>query len=559
PKEFAKKTNILYKFTVYTPQEQMKQIILEKPEARLDTLRHIFGIDKYKRVKENTDIFTVRLREQSREYEGRIKDLDDVKEKRKEKQHNLEKLEDSLVELREELKKRQKNMEMEKEKVEDIEKKIKEKEKYEREAEKTSIMLLAKKETLINLKNELSKLTRELEQARAVKFNSEEFKQKQSLLKDKEKLVEEKNGIFLELMSRIRALSSASLNSKNLQEQISRIDLCPTCLQQVNEVYKKIIVSKLEEDISKYKKETLSLEKEKAEASEEIEKIKEEISRLNKEIGELNFLRKKTEELTTKENKLEELEKQKISAERDADILERQILTLKQSASVLKKFEIVYEKEKAELERLVEEVREKELDLASREKEKELTLVMIEEISIEIKKKENIKIRLIKITELEDWFSSSFLSIISSTERTIMLKLREDFSKLFNEWFNILVPEIFTVKLDEDFTPVIEQQDYQLDYSFLSGGERTAVALAYRLALNQVINSLLSRIKTKDLVILDEPTDGFSEAQLDKIRDVLNQLKVRQLILVSHEPKLESFVENIIKFRKEGGITRIES
>ena len=92
PKEFAKKTNILYKFTVYTPQEQMKQIILEKPEARLDTLRHIFGIDKYKRVKENTDIFTVRLREQSREYEGRIKDLDDVKEKRKEKQHNLEKL-----------------------------------------------------------------------------------------------------------------------------------------------------------------------------------------------------------------------------------------------------------------------------------------------------------------------------------------------------------------------------------------------------------------------------------------------------------------------------------
>ncbi len=559
PKEFAKKTNILYKFTVYTPQEQMKQIILEKPEARLDTLRHIFGIDKYKRVKENTDIFTVRLREQSREYEGRIKDLDDVKEKRKEKQHNLEKLEDSLVELREELKKRQKNMEMEKEKVEDIEKKIKEKEKYEREAEKTSIMLLAKKETLINLKNELSKLTRELEQARAVKFNSEEFKQKQSLLKDKEKLVEEKNGIFLELMSRIRALSSASLNSKNLQEQISRIDLCPTCLQQVNEVYKKIIVSKLEEDISKYKKETLSLEKEKAEASEEIEKIKEEISRLNKEIGELNFLRMKTEELTTKENKLEELEKQKISAERDADILERQILTLKQSASVLKKFEIVYEKEKAELERLVEEVREKELDLASREKEKELTLVMIEEISIEIKKKENIKIRLIKITELEDWFSSSFLSIISSTERTIMLKLREDFSKLFNEWFNILVPEIFTVKLDEDFTPVIEQQDYQLDYSFLSGGERTAVALAYRLALNQVINSLLSRIKTKDLVILDEPTDGFSEAQLDKIRDVLNQLKVRQLILVSHEPKLESFVENIIKFRKEGGITRIES
>ena len=31
----------------------MKQIILENPEIRLNTLRHVFGIDKYKRVLEN--------------------------------------------------------------------------------------------------------------------------------------------------------------------------------------------------------------------------------------------------------------------------------------------------------------------------------------------------------------------------------------------------------------------------------------------------------------------------------------------------------------------------
>jgi exonuclease SbcC len=45
PREFAKKQNILYKFTVYIPQEEMKQIILEDPEARVNTLRHVFGID----------------------------------------------------------------------------------------------------------------------------------------------------------------------------------------------------------------------------------------------------------------------------------------------------------------------------------------------------------------------------------------------------------------------------------------------------------------------------------------------------------------------------------
>ena len=68
----------------------------------------------------------------------------------------------------------------------------------------------------------------------------------------------------------------------------------------------------------------------------------------------------------------------------------------------------------------------------------------------------------------------------------------------------------------------------------------------------------MSKIKTRDLVILDEPTDGFSEQQLDKMRDVLLQLNVKQLIIVSHEQKMEGFVSNIIKFKKENGITRVE-
>jgi exonuclease SbcC len=123
----------------------------------------------------------------------------------------------------------------------------------------------------------------------------------------------------------------------------------------------------------------------------------------------------------------------------------------------------------------------------------------------------------------------------------------------------MLVSDFFNVRLSEDFTPIIEQQDYEIDYAYLSGGERTAIALAYRLALNQVINSFLSKIKTRDLVILDEPTDGFSEQQLDKMRGVLEELNVSQLIIVSHEQKIESFVESVIRFKKENGRTIVET
>ena len=151
----------------------------------------------------------------------------------------------------------------------------------------------------------------------------------------------------------------------------------------------------------------------------------------------------------------------------------------------------------------------------------------------------------------------SFIPLISFVEKNVMIKLKLEFSELFSEWFLMLVSDSINVRLDENFTPIIESQDYEIDYSYLSGGERTAIALAYRLALNQVINSLLSKIKTRDIVILDEPTDGFSDNQLDKMRDVLNQLNVKQLIIVSHEQKIEGFVENVIKLRKDNGTSII--
>jgi exonuclease SbcC len=141
--------------------------------------------------------------------------------------------------------------------------------------------------------------------------------------------------------------------------------------------------------------------------------------------------------------------------------------------------------------------------------------------------------------------------LINITETNVLSKLRNDFSRIFQEWFSMLVSPSISVRIDEDFTPIISNQDYEIEYDFLSGGERTAVALAYRLALNQTLNSMLSKIKTKNLIILDEPTDGFSEQQLDKMRDIFEQLNSEQLILVSHEQKIEGFVDNVIRIKKD--------
>ena len=76
----TKSKSLIYRYTVYTPQEEMKQILLEQSEYRVDTLRKLFQIDKYKQVRENTQILIKHLKQKQNIYRGQIQDLDDKKE-----------------------------------------------------------------------------------------------------------------------------------------------------------------------------------------------------------------------------------------------------------------------------------------------------------------------------------------------------------------------------------------------------------------------------------------------------------------------------------------------
>ena len=162
--------------------------------------------------------------------------------------------------------------------------------------------------------------------------------------------------------------------------------------------------------------------------------------------------------------------------------------------------------------------------------------------------------------KLLHWMDSFFVPLVASIERQVMLGVYREFNEFFQQWFELLIEdENVNARLDDDFTPVIEQNGYETSIENLSGGEKTSCALAYRLALNKVINDMISSVKTKDVIILDEPTDGFSTEQLEKVRDVIDQLGMRQIILVSHEAKIESFVQNVIRISKQEHTSRVLS
>lgn len=160
--------------------------------------------------------------------------------------------------------------------------------------------------------------------------------------------------------------------------------------------------------------------------------------------------------------------------------------------------------------------------------------------------------------QLKHWLNESFLNVLGVMEKQVMQRVHQEFSLLFQQWFAALIEDaVISARLDDTFNPIIEQNGFETDIESLSGGERTALALAYRLSLNKVINTLISTIRTRDLIVLDEPTEGFSTEQLDRVRDVLQQMGMRQVIVVSHEGKVEGFVDHVIRIGKEGHESKV--
>ena len=555
PKEFAKKQNLLYKFTVYTPQEEMKEIILQDSKSRVNTLRHVFGIDKYKRILENLGVIIIKLREEKRLKEGITLGLETDRESLVLKKNELETKRYNLSSVEKELFSKQEA----RKKIEDernvIYEKIAEKVKLQSEVEKTKILITTKNDAIIGNERLIDQLKEQIDKLSDIKFDENESALLEHKIQSFKKQKEELNEKNLTITSQMTSLSLKNQENDNLKGKLSSMELGPTCLQDIDPVHKSNVINKTERDTVENVKRIEKLTLEKRQISSGLSKLDYELTESQKRIQDLKILKIRLEDLRDKEKRKEDLDHSNLVLKKDMELLSQHIDSLKNTMLNLSNFDAIYEKKEEELRGAVREERLADIKVAELKKEIDMFSKQIQELSERIEKIESVKQELIYISGLENWLNKEFNPMIANIERNVMVKLKTEFSKLFSEWFGILVSDNFNVELDEDFTPRIQQQDYELDYAYLSGGERTAIALAYRLALNQVINSLLSKIKTKDLVILDEPTDGFSEQQLDKMREVLNELNVSQLLIVSHEQKIEGFVENVIKLKKELGVS----
>lgn len=549
PKEFAKKSNLLYKFTVYTPQEGMKEIIEERPEIRLDTLRHVFGVDRYKRIKENTQTFIQKIKESIKIKEVLVNELNILKEKLANESERKIKLAREINNLTIEYKKLEDEKTSAEEKLSESKEVIAERDKIKNELSNEKIALEGKLDIRTRIQRELHSMKSQLNEK--IDFSQERLNSVNELIKKHQQNLEEVQSKHMALTSRISVLESKKEQPTSLKEKITSLENCPTCLQRVSEEHKERISKKTQYEIDDINRELESKIQQKEQTINELEREKNLLRNYEQDKSKLEQDKIKFEHQKTIDTKMKSEAFVLDRTNNEIQSLEKKIAELTEKLDTFKESETKYEENTKVFEEKSNDLKKHEISLAEKNKELELLKKILQDLSEEISKKEKIREDINKLRSLQDWIQDKFLGMVTYTEKNVLAKLRNDFSNLFSEWFSALVPEKLSVRLDEDFTPIIINQDYEIEYDFLSGGERTAIALAYRLALNQILNSILSKIKTKNLVILDEPTDGFSSEQLDKMRDLFEQLNSRQLILVSHEQKIEGFVDHVIRIRKD--------
>ena len=684
PSLAAKKKSLIYRFTVYTPQEQMKQILFENREERLNTLRKLFGIDRYKTIRDNASIVLSYLKNLMTEEKVRSEGISEKKEllseeeeKRRKLQQHINSINTKINAIKNEINEEEKTLEILEEKNKVMNQIMNEMKVLESAFNEKQKQLRNYEEKLKLFNAEVKKLSQELEKFK-VNFEKQELKKNIETLEGKVRdlslklaglnnelntLKERSNELSKELevkislneelgklKTNIEEHERAVLNEEKLlnlkkqgEEELTRImdekakkkaeiettkktldtvsksDKCPLCLQSITPAYKeKITDSKLKlleklehelEEINEHEirvrnnlknldeqikqissiKLTLTKEKERLKNIEEkvasLKQKEEDLIKINKRIKSIENMKALSLELEKHERKLKEMkllkekiemyerlndkkvEKEKETLEIQLSIKEKQkeieetkkrIVELKEKLKSYENVESKIEEQRKKLNEMKEALKDEEIKRASLSKELNLVEDNIKKLKDEIDTMEESKKKLARLTSLRYWIEEHFINLIALIEKQVMGTIYHEFNELFKTWFNMLVEdEAINARLDEEFTPIVEQNNYEVEIQTLSGGEKTSLALAYRLALNKVVNDVTLGVKTRDLIILDEPTDGFSTQQLDKVRDVIRELNMKQIIIVSHEQKIESFVDRVIRIMKENHISKV--
>jgi exonuclease SbcC len=169
----------------------------------------------------------------------------------------------------------------------------------------------------------------------------------------------------------------------------------------------------------------------------------------------------------------------------------------------------------------------------------------------------NLKQKELEIKQIND--ITSDLSIFSNVAKKTQEEIRERMIQQINDIFMELWPKIYPYTDFEQIKLNIVDGDYKIELyfdknykrtldDFVSGGERSAIALTLRLAISLVMKNKLN------LIILDEPTHNLDENSVQALSELFNNHLLRfvnQIFVITHDKQLEHYAKNIYSIKRD--------
>lgn len=390
--------------------------------------------------------------------------------------------------------------------------------------------------------------------------------------------------------------------AKTLETEIITLDKshanCPICTQELTSDHKNRILNektnekkRLETEIkslieqhNKFKQEYELKNKQREFYNRNIElfeKLKIELKQIDdfqvkiKENSELEI--KQKENLTKIQNELLKIEQEqkdidnKLKNINDFDNKNKDLIKVKENIVQNKELlaKIIYNPEeyskiKSELQKVLTELQyKKEIVL---EKEKQL-----KDETFKLEQYNNI-LKNLNLAEKESTILTKYIddfTTVSNVSKKTQEQVRQYVVDSINLIFQDLWQQIYPYK---DFTNIkfnASDGDYKIELLFnneykreldeyISGGERSSIALALRIAMSLVMKNKLN------LIVLDEPTHNLDNKTVLSLSNLLNSYLpqfVDQIFVITHDTTLEQYANNVyyIERNKEtDGATEIK-
>ncbi len=563
PEERTRARSRVFASAIYVPQFGTHSILTVSSSERSEIVNRVLNLYKYSLARSRIETLKSTIRRKiEKELRVRERELELEISKEHEIKRNIEKLKEKLLELKGKIENISKEIKSKNSKLKELEEKISKKQREiseikaysDRIKELTKTLEKLRKEVkgkifaevakeLENAKRELSKTLSEIKNLEELrnKISSEIRELQKSLdlkIKDKGDFLGElqlRKGKYNELVKRLKEI-----------EDLEKRGICPVCKQPITHAHAVELKNSVRKQIAKIENEIEELSAKVNNLDKEIEELRKNISeknnflneivskhstlhekyrKLNEEIVELTSLHEKTKKLEEITNELKTLQ-EKVS-KKEHIMAEYHRLTEE------------LEKLRKELDNLMEKHSSMNKEYGEVEGELKGLKQLLSQIDEKKKKLKEVREEISRYSKYLNFVSKYVLGIISEVEKYVKTRAFTAFREEFTKIFKMLMTgyENIDVEIKQDFSLSFKARvDGVLKpIETPSGGQLTCISLAYRLALNRVARSMIPQLG-KGLLILDEPTYGFSPERVELLRRVLfSPGGPSQVIIVTHD------------------------